>query len=226
MRVLTPLAALLLVTHTAAQQPTATLVSDPFVESYQPEVSVSGSVIVAVMTQAAALAISHDKLSVNVVTGDKSVRVCLRAASRDGIYTSRNVYRLPKNASGGVRLPYQSSHIDVVGRYAFDELGLAATAGDCDSGSSDYYLLSSTEFTDSTNTVVYINSFGATDVYYQIDSDIIACDFIAKGRRTTYDFICDLKSVSVTAGAAVAIIRERFGREQPQVNLRIIGNVQ
>ena len=104
MRVLTLLPALFLAPHAVAQQPTATLVSDPFVESYQPEVSVSGSVIVAVMTRAAALAISRDMLTINAVTGDEPKRVCLRAASRDGIYTSRNVYQLPKNTAANIRL--------------------------------------------------------------------------------------------------------------------------
>jgi len=217
--------ALLFATTAGAEEPaTAELVSDPFLESYQPEVSVSGNVIVGVMTSAASAAIAADRIAV-AAAGEAGGTVCLRAASRDGIYTSRNVYALPATAAGDVRLPYRSRLADVVGGYADDEIALAATAGDCDSGSADYYLLSSTDDDAPSDVVIYLNSFGATDVFFAIgDGDVEPCDYISEGRRTTFDFICRLGDVDTGAGLPVTIIRERFGREQPPVELRIVGN--
>ncbi len=207
-----------------AEDPVAAeLVSDPFVESYQPEVSVSGNVIVGVMTLAATQAILDDEISVNAIAADLPKQLCLKAASRDGIYTSKNVYQLPAAVTGAVRLPYRSKLADVVDDYASDEIALAATAGDCDSGSSDYYLLSSATSQADLDVVIYLNSFGATDVFYQVDADIEACDYISEGRRTTYDFICKMSPPASDEGVPVTIIRERFGREQPSVQLRIIG---
>ena len=203
--------------------PVAELISDPFVESYQPEVSVSGNVIVGVMTVAAAKAMVDDRIAVHVRTDPAPRDLCLSAATRDGIYTSRNEYRLPKDASGPVHLPYRSKLADKVRGYASDELALTARTGACDSGSSDYYLLSAKDSPGDSVVVVYLNSFGATDVFYEIGSTIEACDYITEGRRTAYDFICQLKPLAWQEGAAITILRERFGREQPAIELRILG---
>ena len=203
--------------------PVAELISDPFVESYQPEVSVSGNVIVGVMTVAAAKAMVDDRIAVHVRTDPAPRNLCLSAATRDGIYTSRNEYQLPKDASGPVHLPYRSKLADKVRGYPSDELALTATAGACDSGSSDYYLLSTKDSPGDSDVVIYLNSFGATDVFYQIGSTVEACHYFSEGRRTAYDFVCRPKSLAWQEGAAVTILRERFGRELPAIELRILG---
>ncbi len=217
------LAIFFLSTYAAAQGPlSAELVSDPFVESYQPEVSVSGNVIVGVMTATAAAAMLNDEITVHS-DGAGGKNVCLRVASRDGIYTSRNVYSLPEAATGSVLLPYRSKLADVVRTYGADEIAMAATAGDCDAGSADYYLLSAAGETGSSDFVIYLNSFGATDVFYQLDADAQACEYLSEGRRTTFDFICRLGTVAEGDVVPVTIIRERFGRELPAIEMKIIG---
>ncbi len=214
-------------TTAIAQAPvSAELISDPFVESYQPEVSVSGNVIVGVMTMAAAGAMLKDEISVHSVAHAGSDEVCLRVASRDGIYTSKNIYSVPGETTGPVRLPYRSSLTDVVEKYGDDEIAIAATVGNCDSGSAEYFLLSATSESAPSDLVIYLNSFGATDVYYQVDSDIEDCEYISEGRRTTYDFICRLDSIAAGEALPVTIIRERFGREQPSVEITIVGSTE
>lgn len=201
-----------------AQQPvSADLLSDPFLESYQPEVSVSGNVIVGVMTTSAAAALAADAISVTSAAGS---RLCLRVASRDGIYTSRNAYSIPADASGAAKLPYASRLSDVVSAFGPDEVAAAATDGDCDNSSNHYYLVAGAQ---PGAAVIYVNSFGATDVFTDIDGNIEACEFISEGRRTTYDFACRLGEISSDNAIPVTIIRERFGREQPAVELTILG---
>jgi hypothetical protein len=217
------LAILFLSAFAAAQDRVAAkLVSDPFLESYQPEVSVSGNVIVGVMTATAAAAMLNDQVAIRSDgLGDQTV--CLRVTSRDGIYSSRNIYALPDGTAGSVLLPYRSKLADVVQAYAADEIAMAATAGECESGSADYFLLSGAAETGVAEIVVYLNSFGATDVFYQLASDPVPCEYITEGRRTTFDFICRLGVVDTGDTIPVTFIRERFGREQPSIEVQIVG---
>lgn len=204
----------------------AELVNDPFVEIFQPEVAVSGSVIVGVMTAAAAHAVTVDSLVANGITPTDDNEVCLRVASSDGIYTSRNQYRVGRGTTGPVRLPYLSSRRDVIEDYVNGQIALAATAGACDSSDSIYYLLDAASGTDNTDVVIYLNSFGATDVFWQANGaqdEVHACEYVSEGRRTTYDYFCTLSRATLGHDTTVAIIRERFGREQPAIELRILG---
>jgi len=223
MRILLLIALLLPASALGQEPPVAELISDPFVESYQPEVSVSGNVIVGVTTVAAAKAMLDNRIAVHVPTDPAPRSLCLSAATRDGIYTSKNDYRLPKQVAGPVHLPYVSTLTNKVRGYKSDELALTATAGACDSGSSDYYLLAPKDSPGGSNIVIYLNSFGATDVSFQIDDTIESCEYIEEGRRTAYDFICKPKPLTWQKGASVKILRERFGREQPTIEIRILG---
>ena len=223
MRIVTGMLLCLWSAVSAQDNVTAELVSDPFIESYEPEVSVSGNVVVGIMTTAVAMAIVKDQIAITASTESGEQQLCLKAASRDGIYTSRNVYAVPDGAAGNVRLPYRSKLADVVRDYGEHEIALSATTGDCDSGTSDYYLLGSSADGEADTAVMYLNSFGATDVFVEVADSIEPCEYISEGRRTTFDFICPL-AVSAGDGAVpVTIIRERFGREQPSISLRLIG---
>lgn len=207
----------------AQQAPIAELLSIPFVESYQPDVAVSGNVIVGVMSAGAAAGIVDKAIIVRADGAAEHTTLCLRAASRDGIYTSKNLYALPAGVEGVVVLPYPSTRDDVVRKYADDEVALAATSGTCDAGSTDFYPVTGSQEQLASEVVVYVNSFGATDVLYEIDDEPIACQYIDEGRRTTFDFICHLDGIPSGAATAVTIIRERFGREQPAVKFQLIG---
>ena len=207
----------------AQQAPTAALVSDPLVESYQPEVAVSGNVIVGVMSAAAGSALARDRVGVLVSSTAGGTSVCLRAASRDGIYASRNLYTLPADTTGTIRLPYRSAMTDVVGAYSADEIALVAHPGDCETTPGDYLLVSEAGETGTVDAVIYLNSFGATDVFIQRDQEVRDCEYISEGRRTTFDFICRPGKVEPGVRYPLMILRERFGREQPPVELTIIG---
>lgn len=221
------LAALAVLLPLSAQTQTATaeLVSDPFFESYQPEVSVSGNVIVGVMTAGASTALVGDGIAIDRERESGPDVVCLRVASRDGIYLSRNDYRIPPAAVVG--LPYRSGMREVIEAYGDGELAMSAAAGGCDEPSSRYFLVRADD-EEPDAAIVYVNSFGATDVFFQTrdgeqTSDAVACNYISEGRRTTFDFYCEVPWSRDTPELGVTLIRERFGREQPAVELVITG---
>lgn len=159
--------------------------TDPLRESVQSEVSVSGNLIVGVMTLAAAGAIAENQIVVQSLPDSEENQVCLRVASRDGVYTSRNAYSLPAGEGRPIHLPHESKHGEQVKPYITgDKIALAATAGDCDSGSSGYFLVSRQEPTEPSGVVIYLNSFGATDVSFELDVEIKPCEYVSEGRRT------------------------------------------
>ena len=209
MRLLTGLLFCLSVAASAQDTVSAELVRDPFVESYEPEVSVSGNVVVGIMTTAAAAAITSDQIAITATADTGGQHLCLKATSRDGIYTSRNVYALPSEA-GNVRLPYRSKLADVVDDYGEHEIALSATVGDCDSGASDYFLLGSAADGDTARAVMYVNSFGATDVFVDAGGEINTGEYISEGRRTTFDVSCPL---AIGAGTRLSPFRRDSSRD-------------
>jgi hypothetical protein len=214
----------------AAQSPmSAELVGKDFFESYQPEVQVSGNVIVGVMTAAAATALARNTLAVIAAEAEGERRLCLKAASRDGIYYSKNEYRLP--AAGGqqdIPIPYQSKLDEVVSEYGSPgDIAVAATAGNCETAATDYYLVRSAETDQDEAVLIYLNSFGATDVFYELGSgdgwlDPEPCEYISEGRRTTFDFSCAIPTSGARGSMEIRILRERFGREQPSITIRVL----
>lgn len=208
----------------AAEPLDAELLNDPFVEVYQPEVQVSGNVIVGVMSATAQDALSRDSLAVR--SGSPGAEVCVRATSNDGIYSSRNHYRLPGDSGDGVRLPYRSGRVDVLSDYGDGDIAVAVTLGSCEAAGSDAYLVADSVDGDPADPVLLqLNSFGATDVFVQASGseDLIPCEYLTEGRRTTYDFVCTLDAGAGGADGTVTVIRERFGREQPAVVFRLAG---
>lgn len=215
---LTPPAAL------AAEAVAAELLSEPFLEVYQPEVQVSGNVIVGLMSVTAQEALARDRLAVRAAA--EGTEVCVRATTNDGIYSSRNHYRLPEASGEVVRLPYRSDRVDVLSGYAEGDIAISVTLGGCDTAASDTYLVASAMDGDPAEPVrLLLNSFGATDVFVAMPGSeaLTPCEYLSEGRRTTYDFVCTLEAGAAALDGTVTIIRERFGREQPAVEFRLAG---
>lgn len=217
-------------TARAAEPISAERLNDPFDEVYRPEVQVSGNVIVGVMSAGAQDALASDRLTVASDAGFAGGEVCLRATSNDGIYSSRNHYRIPETAQPvAVRLPYESGMEDVLAGYSVGQIAISVAAGDCAGNAGGTYLVASSGDGNTDDPVlIYLNSFGATDVFVQAGEDGTPqpCAYLSEGRRTTYDFICRLAPALPEAGPGgrqVTILRERFGREQPAVVFRLVG---
>lgn len=195
-----------------------------FFETEQVDVAVSGSVVVGVTSAAVQGGKSVDNLVLLHAAGDP--QVCLTMLSRDGVYYSRNTFRLPDAGAGQtVRLPYRSNLRDRLGNYEASDLAMRASAGTCEHNSNVYYVLGTTGGAAPGAIRVFVNSFGATDVFYRSEAQGLegACTPIAEGRRTSFDHWCD---IPWPAGGAkrvdIGIERERYGREMPAVTLSLV----
>lgn len=207
----------------AAEPISAELLNDPFLETYQPEVQVSGNVVVGVMSGTAQAALLSDRLQVGVGDELAGTEICLRTTSNDGIYSSRNLYRLPEQGDRA-HLPYASGMGDVLNAFAAGELAVSISQGSCESVSGEAFLVAgSLDDGNPQPVTVYLNGFGATDVFFALgeSEQLTACEYIEEGRRTTYDFFCTIGEVTGTG--SVTIVRERFGREQPEIRFELIG---
>lgn len=207
----------------AAEPVSADLLSQPFQEIFQPEVQVSGNVIVGVMSGGAQAALLSDRLQVGVGEGLGGTEVCVRATSNDGIYSSRNHYRLPATADQA-HLPYASGMGDVLDGFAAGQIAVSISPGSCESLSGETFLVAGSLDDGAAQPVtVYLNGFGATDVFFALadNGQLGSCEYIEEGRRTTYDFLCHLGEIS--GASSVTIVRERFGREQPEITFELIG---
>lgn len=213
-------------TGAAAQALKAELVGQEFVEDHTPEVSVSGNVLVGLMTAEAAEGLASDSLSLAPAGALVSKELCLRVSSRDGTYTSKNLYRVPEALDrSAVGLPYPSRYLTVVEQYGVDDVALAASAGRCDESARDYFVVMSAG-QQPANLRLYVNSFGATDVLHRTKeggewSTPTPCNAITAKRRTTFDHVCDVKARGGATALDIEILRERFGRPQPTVALRV-----
>ncbi|NNL66530.1 MAG: hypothetical protein HKP30_09830 [Myxococcales bacterium] len=208
----------------------AALVSD-FVETFQPDVGVSGNVVTGVMWDSAAAALPADELAIAPRAGVAGGTLCLHAVSRDGIYASRNEYRLPESPAGArVLLPYRTRHAEHLGTAGPTDLAIAATHGPCGKTAAGYYVAAGGATRSDDRVRVQVNSFGATDVFISLKhgdvwSEPDLCAYLSEGRRTTFDHVCGVDAERVRAGdVSVRILRERFGREQPPVEFRMIGS--
>lgn len=209
---------------TVAAPPLEAELVGAFFETEQVDVAVSGSVVVGVTSTAVQGGKSVGSLLLQHAAGD--AQVCLTMLSRDGVYYSRNTFRLPDAGAGqAVRLPYRSNLRDRLDSYAASDLAMRASAGSCEHGTNLYYVLGAASGPAPAAIRVFVNSFGATDVFYRSAAHGLegSCSPIAEGRRTSFDHWCDIPWPKGGAERLeVGIERERYGREMPAVTLTLV----
>lgn len=220
------LLALLLASTTALAAPphVARLVGN-FHETEAVDVNVSGSVIVGVASANAVGGKAVQSLQLLHAPSPDKRQVCLTLQSRDGVYYSRNTFELPAGSAGSVvRIPYdRSSRLDRLARYGGDELAMRATAGSCETSPNQYYVLDASAAKPAESIRVFVNSFGATDVFHSSGrGKSSACTPVGEGRRTAFDYWCEIPWPRDGGDKlAVEIQRERFGRDMPPVSLML-----
>lgn len=190
----------------------AELDEEKFFESVQEDVSVSGTVLVGI---AAAGAQSGPATLAGLVLQTTARKICLTTQSRDGVYYSRNTYRVPveTDALSLIQLPYEETEErDLVLSYEQGDLAVQATPGSCDQGSRTYLIATRGQAFDSVDLMV--NGFGATAVFYRTpDGTDASCTQFMAGRRTSYDYQCSIPRSQLDQGRQVILIeRERYGR--------------
>jgi len=203
-------------------------------ETHEPEVNVSGNVIVGVMATSAGAGLAADLLGMRTPEPGK-LQVCLRVTSRDGAYMSRNEYSVELAEATVFRLPYDSTMRDVLDSYATQDgaIAVSATAGDCAAAATaGFYVPAKLDpdnaALDAGTVTIFINGFDATDVYYQVTGtgpdDIIDCHYIEEGRHTAYNFSCvvPVELLDDAGTGQIEISREIYGRELDPVTVRLL----
>lgn len=207
-----------------AASPLRAELDGPFHEAVQEEVAVSGSVVVGV---AAASALSGAATLAGLVIPAAADVICLTVLSRDGVYFSRNTYRVPADAVAGggnlMLLPFDGTRRrELINSYGAGDLAVRATPGACDEAATTY-LVPTTGSVDETIEVL-VNAFGANDVYYRTaGGEEGDCVEFSEGRRTSYDFRCRIPLTALGDGSDRILIieRERYGRPLGEVQLQL-----
>ncbi len=204
-------------------------------ENLDPEVKVSGGVIVGVMLASAYDGLSQDELAISPGVELDSGAICLQVSSRDGAYTSRNTYRLQDEATpdDSVELPYDSQYPDALADYDQERaLAVSAMHGECGhSTQTTYYLPHWQKETEAGNVAIYINGFEATDVYYSVaddQDDMHDCTYIEEGQHTAFNFVCEIHEKGAIfrgekSAVKVTIHREVYGRSLDDITITISG---
>jgi len=200
-----------------------------FHETVQEDVAVSGSVVVGV---AATSALSGEATLAGLVIPASEDSICLTVLSRDGVYFSRNTYRMPDGAMAGggtlVVLPFDGTkERDLISHYPLGDLAVRASPVGCEQSSGTYLVATNGSEFDTID--VLVNAFGANAVYYRTaDGAEADCDEFTEGRRTSYDYRCTIPvDVLGTGHRQLTIERERYGRPLGKVQIELqLGSAQ
>jgi hypothetical protein len=210
-----------------AGQPHVAQVVGKFVETLHSDVNVSGSVVVGVASNQTGGGHAVQNLRLYNARTPTNGQICLSLQSRDGVYSSRNTFSLPKESAGAmVLVPYdRSAHLDKLSAYGPNELAVRANAGSCEGKAGNEYFVMDAAGTKPPAAIrVYLNSFGASDVFFRMKGAAAAeCRPVTEGRRTSFDYWCDIPwPRGGNERLEVEIQRERYGRELPAVSLSLL----
>lgn len=204
-----------------AQPPAQAALKGVFNERMNPDVVVSGSVVVGVSSSASFDGAALGTLAVFPPPGLETV--CLTVESHDGVYTSRNEYTVPAGLAGDVpvRLPYDHSrYLAELSGYADRALALKAVPAACaESGDGLAVLPVQRHDQPATGDLrFYVNAIGATDIFISAGAHEGRCQPVS-GRQTSFDHICSIAlpppAEVASRNVVVRVERERYGRELP-----------
>lgn len=206
-----------------AATPVQAELNGSFHEVVQEEVSVSGTVVVGV---AAAGALSGPATLAGLIMPTSAGAICLTVISRDGVYYSRNSYRVPEGSPTEgdilVQLPFEGTRRrELLAGYSEGELAVLATPGTCDDTATTYLVAGGPSAVEAVD--ILINSFGANTVYYRTAEGFEAdCTEFTEGRRTSFDYRCEIPISALGSGhQTLTIERERYGRPLGQVQVAL-----
>ncbi|MFT3759990.1 hypothetical protein [Thauera sp.] len=197
----------------------------PFFETEHVDVAVSGSVIVGVASSNALGGHAVQQLRLSPWPAMAGNQLCLTVLSRDGVYYSHNTYDVPAlERARPVQLRYDTALQARLNKYADDELAMRARPGACETSGNEYYVLDAGAGKRPETIHIFVNSFGATDVFWHDKGTDTHgnCDAIDVGRRTSFDHQCEIRwPASTRERLDLRIERERYGREMPAADLTL-----
>lgn len=213
-----------------AQSPPRAQLKGAFNERMTPDVVVGGAVIVGMSIDTAFDGAALGSLAVHSTEGLQTV--CLTVQSQDGVYSARNEYVFPSGLESGqpILLPYEYSRfLDILSDYKDESLAFKAASGPCDQTESNALLAvqraNNAGVTSALSLRFYVNAFGATDVFIRTDQEDGTCRPV-QGLQTSFDHICRIALPAATGSGMhaihVHIERERYGRELPPTEVRVL----
>jgi hypothetical protein len=212
------------------------------IESFKPDVQVSGHVIAGVMFSERSGNLGEKTLfSAVQLPSPHEQRLCVRIMSRDGRYSSITTYVVEPTALTELpaQLLFPTKYTNDLSQFSADQITVAVSKDGCEVTSrSSVYFAASTGSWPSTvaprNLVINVNSFGATDVFLRIgwpdqsalpvkEQKVIPCNYLAQERRTTYDYVCKFDPIAYELPklAQLTIVRQMYGRELASIKFEI-----
>ncbi|MCH8493933.1 MAG: hypothetical protein LAT53_11935 [Idiomarina sp.] len=202
----------------------AKLVSEPFNESYQPTVLVSGRTLVGVMFVSSA---ESSSISFQLPQNIGSKEVCLVVQSRDGAYFSSNTYLVSNltEATASVIANYPTRYRALLKSFEEEELGILASEGNCAETNSNQFFLANRGSGSSEEILLMVNS-SRSDVFLNLtntkESKSIRCNRIRDGVRTSFDTTCRIKKELLeNYHGDVLLVRRQGSRVLPPISLTI-----
>lgn len=213
--------------HATAQD--AHLKYKAFHEVLQPDVNVSGTVIVGLSADDLVDGDALEHIRIRPPSQWAGGEVCLSVVSRDGIYIARNTYVLPDPlGTNDIGLSYrQSRNLSLLKQYPARHLGILVQQGDCVApGKLMLRPYARAHEAPWGSVSIMVNGLGATDVFYAVDESVTGrCEMLRDGRTTVFDFWCSIPEISDETGLAdtvdIQIERERYGRELPAATITL-----
>ena len=216
-----------------AQSAEVAAVVGEFDEHFSQEVPVSGNVVAGLMFKPDENTAGSDfKPYVQLPKAEKNIDMfCLSVVSQDGVYSSRNSYRVPEVGESNVLFAdySQTKHSEILNNHKIP-VALKVQPGQCGDTAPNTYLPSGTgDSAASSGLLLMIDSLGATDVLVAArgqDRRIVRgkCKSLEGERKTGFDFKCDLPIAANGDGAIeIKIQRTRFGRKMPPVSISVDG---
>lgn len=211
-----------------AQAPVRAQLIGAFNERMNPDVKVSGPVVVGVSSKAVFDGSALKFLA--IYPTDDLETVCLTVESHDGVYTSRNEFHLENSVSGHpVLLPYDSSQYikKLASEYTDRTLALKAVPYPCAhvENAAKVLPLQRVDHLNADALRFYINAQTATDIFISSKQTEGLCHPV-QGRHTNFDHICEIDLPTASKGTAadvrIRIDRERFGRELPAAEVIVM----
>lgn len=226
-----PITATMLLPMNAIANPIALVVGE-FEEHFSNEVSVSGNVIAGLMLTSLAPPQPKDFSPLIWVPSNFNEEqfVCLSVVSQDGVYSSRNTYKLPSSETSTlISADYSKSKYKALLTESSRTFALKAKQGNClQNGNNTYFLTSSSRSTAKEQLQLFVDSLGATDVVVAArggDRKISKghCRALSGERKTGFDYSCLIPLPPEANGEfTVKVQRLKFGRKMPSITIKVI----
>lgn len=189
------------------------LSATPFVENVFENAEISGTLVVGLSKMTSTLT---ENIRINAEVPRHWEALCLTVTTIDGLYESRNDFRLPEDFQGGeVTFDYPTSHKDRLLEVGADRIGTLVQKGTC-AGQSEKLALSGWRATDAQtdNFRLYVNAFQADElVAYVGNGPETRCAPLSGGSRSAFDMVCDLSlEPNSQSPIDIELIRIRSGR--------------